>query len=418
MSMHLFLSSAGAGVVVLLVVFELAYYVVFLPNPSEKPVKPRRFDCYIGVCLYAIALLLSPLRLPLAIIPYITKSGIILLTHPNLNVLRSEVIRLIGDFVNFGFTVWLLVLVVGPPTAELLSVILYIPVAAELVRLLTERGQMAFSGSWQLLPHRRIARALKANQTSHAFWHGANHLFARYCAYYALSDEERAGYILRLLKQRAVSDRDLFRKLEYVRAFRILEGDWLLLAGKVRDVARGEVFINRRWTNDPWLLTGLAMRRSPWIFDPRYLQRPFYYRTGSAPLVVRFMFEHARYCPPFMLYQFGHEVKDARYAMFFRILHGIGIHIERPVRADGTYAFDPLLNWFKKRLGLGGLEPELRPLWTDEEALADIARRVEAGEWLSELAVAEQYTFPLRYVEEALAERGLNKAGSEEPAIE
>lgn len=400
-----FLLSLMVAVVVLVLVIELAYYTLFLPEQTDEPLKPRRLDSYIATCIYVIAHILSPLRLPLALIPYLTKSSIMLVTRPNLNTLKSEVVRLVGDFVNVGFTTWLLVLVIGPPTLEPLMLLLYAPVGAEYIRLLSERGQMMFSGGWQLLPHRRFALALKASPSSRAFLYSVSRLFVRYCNYYALSDEERAQYILLILKRRASYDEDLSRKLEYVYSFRIVEGDFLLLAGKIRDVANGEVFISRRWTNDPWLMIGMAMRRSPWIFDPRYLQRPFYYRTQSARLVAMLMFKHARYCPPFMIYQFGHEIKDARYRMFFSTLHYLGIHIEGQVRADGTYAFDPLLRWFKGRVGIGIAEPELRPLWTDEEVLADVARRCEHGEWLSAEAIAEQYTYPRKYVEEVLSSK-------------
>lgn len=400
-----FILSLMVAVVVLILVIELAYYILFLPEQADAPLRPRRLDSYIATCIYVIAHIFSPLRLPLAVIPYLTKSSIMLVTHRNFNTLKSEVFRLVGDFANLGFTTWLLVLIAGPPTLEPLILLLYVPVGAECIRLLTERGQMMFSGGWQLLPHRRIALALKAFPPSSTLGYSMSRLFVRYCNYYALSDEERAQCILHILKQRALYDKDLFRKLEYVHSFRLIEGNFLLLAGKIRDVAKGEVFINRRWTNDPWLLIGMAMRRSPWIFDPRYLQRPFYYRTQSARLVAQLMFKHARYCLPFIIYQFGHEIKDARYRMFFGTLHYLGIHIEGQVRADGTYAFDPLLRWFKRRVGIGIAEPELRPLWTDEEVLADVAHRRENGEWLSAEAIAEQYTYPRKYVEEVLVSK-------------
>lgn len=393
------------SILVLLVTIEIAYYMFLIPEYSDHPLHPQHLERYIGKVLYVIAHVLSPLRFPLGIIPYITKTSFVLLGNPNLNALHTEVFRLLGDFVNLGLTIWLILLLVGPPSMELPVLVLYIPVGAEIIRLLTERGQMIFSGGWQLLPHRRIALALQARREQHLFARWTSRLFARYCRYYALSDEERAESLLLTLKRRAMYDVGLSRKLEYVRRFRIIEADWILLAGKIRDVAHGEVFITRRWTNDPWLLIGIAMRRSPWIFDPRFLQRPFYYRTQSARLVAQLMFKHARYCPPFIIYQFGHEIKDARYAMFFGTLHALGIHLEGLVCADGTYAFDPLLRWFKRCVGLRTHELEVRSLWTDDEVVADVIRRWETGENLTATDIAEQYTYPIKYIEEVLVEK-------------
>src|SRR5262245_30371060 len=92
--------------------------------------------------------------------------------------------------------------------------------------------------------------------------------------------------------------------------------------------AKGEVFIHRNWTNDPWLLIGQGMRRAPWMFDPRYLRRPFYYRTESNRLATLFVLQHARYSPSYACYQFGHEIKAARYDFVYRCLRWIGLDIE------------------------------------------------------------------------------------------
>src|SRR5207249_4390032 len=117
-------------------------------------------------------------------------------------------------------------------------------------------------------PHRCIASMIQARQKSHIFWRCLAWCFARYCRYYTLSDLERMEYVLGTLRRRAACDKDMAERLEYVRAFRIIPQRCGLRSGRVRDVARGEVFIHRVWTNDPWLLVGMAIRRAPWMFDP------------------------------------------------------------------------------------------------------------------------------------------------------
>jgi hypothetical protein len=121
--------------------------------------------------------------------------------------------------------------------------------------------------------------------------------------------------VLNVLRAKVCDDPDLSRQVSYVRAFRIVPDSHPLEAGDVRDVATGEVFIHRSWTNDPFLLMGLAVRRGAWVFDPRYLRRPFYYRTESNYLATLAVWHAAPVCPPMALYQFGHEIKAARYAV-------------------------------------------------------------------------------------------------------
>jgi hypothetical protein len=176
----------------------------------------------------------------------------------------------------------------------------------------------------------------------------------------------------------------------------------------VRDVARGEVFIHRRWTNDPWLLIGQALRRTPWFFDPRYLRRPFYYRTEANRLVTRFVLCHARHAWPYALFQFGHEIKAARHDAFYRVLRRVGANVEAKVCADGTFRFEPLMGWLEAHARRAVvLQPP--PLWSDDEVIADIVRQGKAGERLTAFDVAARYTYPLKYVEEVLLPK-INRA--------
>src|SRR5262249_34953912 len=151
-----------------------------------------------------------------------------------------------------------------------------------------------------------------AQQHSHIFWKWAAYCSARYCRYYALDDTSRARYVLYALKQHAAREKDLSKRLEYIQPFRAIPQRYGLRSGMVRDVARGEVFIHSTWTNDPWLLVGMAIRRAPWMFDPRYLRRPFYYMTEANRLATLCVLEHARYSLLYAVFQFGHEIRVAR----------------------------------------------------------------------------------------------------------
>ena len=166
----------------------------------------------------------------------------------------------------------------------------------------------------------------------------------------------------------------------------------------MREVARGEIYIHPRWTNQPDLLRGLALRRSPWIFDPRHVPRPFYYRTCANRLMTLTVFEFAVLCPLYAIYQFGHEIKSARYDAFFRLLSWLGIQAEAPVQADGSYGFDALAACLK----IIPPQAAARPLWTDDEVLLALAGQTDLP---SALELATCYTYPLAYVEEVLLPR-------------
>lgn len=278
---------------------ELIYYIFFIPDPSQKPLRVRSLEKTLGRIAYSLAYILSLLRAPLGLIPYLVKLFIFFVLRIRYESAQStyvrEVVNMVGDIVNLALTASLVLMLVGPPTLQPLVCILYIPIEAELVRLITERVPITFSALWQLLPHRKFAQQLQVHQhqSSHPFWQQIALCFVRYCRYYVLSDEERTNYVLHALKQHATLDKDLSNRLEYIQAFRIIPQNYGLRSGRVRDVAKAEVFIHGIWTNDPWLLAGMAIRRAPWMFDPRYLRRPFYYMTEANRLATLCVLEHA-----------------------------------------------------------------------------------------------------------------------------
>jgi hypothetical protein len=132
---------------------------------------------------------------------------------------------------------------------------------------------MLASASWQALPHRTIA-------------HFVGERFPRlapsaYCRYYGRADDVRLRYLRATIRRLSRPHPLAARRLASFHGFRVVPDSHYLRSGYVRDIARGDVFVQRGWTNDPWLLIGLALRRAPWIFDPRELPRPFRYRTAA-----------------------------------------------------------------------------------------------------------------------------------------
>jgi hypothetical protein len=395
--------------VFVVVVVELACYSLWIPDPSQKPLKIHSLDRQLGMAAYIAAYMLSLLRAPLGLLPYLAKLFIFFVLKVRYESAQStysrEAINMAGDFVNLGVTMIAIWLVAGPPGLQLSTSILYLPVGAELIRFTAERVPITFSALWQLVPHRRIARGLLARQHLHTFWRLITHCFARYCRYYALDNTERAQYVLHALKRRAAHEEDLSKRLEYIQAFRSIPQRYGLRSGKVRDVARGEVFIHSTWTNDPWLLVGMAIRRAPWMFDPRYLHRPFYYMTEANRLATLCVLEHARYSLPYAVFQFGHEIRVARLHLFYALLHWAGVDIEWKVQADGTFQFDQFICWLERWLSHGKKASEQQFLHSDDEAIADILYTHDAYEPIAAIEVASQYTYPLKYVEEVLLDK-------------
>lgn len=345
------------------------------------------------IVIIFLAYLFSVLRLPFALIPYLIKLTLIYCFGDAFsefwNKYSIQVIRILGDFTNFLITALLFCRIDELGSLLLLKIVLALVVTSEFIRLLTEKGAMILSALWQALPHRSLAKLLHDRPLSRSL--------KRYVNYYILSDEKRLEKVLRRLKASALllHRTQTISKLKYVNSFHIMPDSVNLRAGDVRNIARGEVYVHASWTNNPDILRGQALRRSPWIFDPRYLRRPFYYRTEANRLMTLFVFENARFCPLYSVYQFGHEIKSARYDVLYRFFRWIGFEFEQPVCSDGTNSFDILAktimqDWLKAE--------NCRPLWTDDEVVADVAGKPIP----SALEIAEKYTFPLIYVQEVL----------------
>lgn len=349
-------------------------------TPAPKAGEWRRLVAAIPHgAAYGFALL----RLPFCLVPYGAKLVLWLVLNERFGLVWHhrwmQGIRLLGDGVNFLLIAyWLMAL---GAWGELL-------ITAEFLRLVLEKGQMLVSATWQQLPHRALAERFRVCPWT---W------VRSYCHYYRKTDAARLTYLLRVLRCWSRADGDTAQKLRYVRAFRMVDSTCDLRTGQVRHVALGEIFIHAQWSNDPFLLIGLALRRSPWVFDPRYLRRPFYYRTEANPHATRFVLENAHFSPPFALYQLGHEIKAARFELFYRACGWFGVKLEAPVQADGTYAFDPLLQWFAQRMGRA-ISPPKPALHTD----VDVQAAAKHQPLLVE-QIAVEYTYPVLYVEEVLS---------------
>lgn len=386
-----------------------ACYALRPLTPTRHPRAEARWERPLGTAAYAAAYLLGLLRTPLGLAPYLAKLMIVfglgVRYEATCTTYRREVLNMTGDIVNLGVTALLVRHLAGPPARRPPTAFLYIPLGAEVVRLFCERVPIAISVAWQIIPHRAIARALER-------WHSPclgrtwpTRSLALYCRYYAHDDDFRARYLLRVLKRRAMPDRDLSTRLAYITAFRIVPTRHGLRGGLVRDIAAGEVFIHRSWTNDPWLLAGMAIRRAPWMFDPRYLRRPFYYHSQANHAATLCVLRHARHCPPYALFTVGHEIRVARLDLFFRMLRRLGWDIEGTVAADGTFTPDQFIRWLDRCYGHGLWGPVPSPLASDDDAIADTLRRRAAGEQAGAPELAARYAYPVCYVADVLLPR-------------
>lgn len=383
---------------------QFVYYLFSIPQPFGHSPARSKLHSRAGTIAYLTAHVLAVYRLPFAFIPYLAKLGVCLLLRrrflPYWNSYAFQAVRLAGDFLNLGITTAGVSILLNALGSENLAALFTVSVGAEYIRLLSEKGQMVFSGFWQLIPHRQIAQTIIQRQASSKHWEQLAGWLVDYCQYYALDDSERITYIVSVLHH--IGTTAVAERMAYLRTLRIVPAHVNLRAGHVRDVARGEVFIHRRWTNDPWLLVGQALRRTPWIFDPRYLRRPFYYRTEANCLVTLFVLQNACYSPPYGWYQFGHEIKAARYDLFYSLSRWLGMNVERLVTADGIAEFDRLI----RQLGVAPhddvTQTVARALWADEEVVIDVTARLAQGRSISGLAIATRYTYPLKYVEEVL----------------
>ncbi|WP_136625288.1 hypothetical protein [Dictyobacter kobayashii] len=395
----LFYLGAGLGIAWCV---ELAGYVCLTPALPVKPVRAWVGWNWLGLGAFYIAYGLSLLRAPLGLVPYLVKLGMHFGLRWRYEARRTtyvrEVVNLLAELANVLLTWGLVWWLVGPLRLQWWVLVCYLPLWAEALRLLAERVPIIFSAAWQLLPHRAIAYYLQRRRS-----YRPGSIGGRYCCYYSLSDEERAALVLEVLKQRVAADGEVAQRLAYMQAFRIIPQQQALRGGLVRDVARGEVFVHGIWTNDPWLLSGMALRRAPWSFDPRYVARPFYYMSGSNRAMSRFVLRNARYSLPYALFQFGHEIRVARLHFFYTLLRWLGADIERTVWDDGTFQNDQCIYWLKQRLGWDPGLAERRPLYADAEVLAELATGGEAeGSEPIAQQVAERYIYPLSYVEEVL----------------
>ena len=97
--------------------------------------------------------------------------------------------------------------------------------------------------------------------------------------------------------------------------------------------------------------------------------------------------------PPFAWYQWGHEIKAARFNLFFQACRWWGYELEVPVDEESVYSFDPLLNW------LSGTCTVHAPLWSDARVMAVLHNQ---NEWLTPDEIAQRYTYPEMYVEAVL----------------
>ena len=400
-------------VAILVILTDGVCYLLLTPEESPSPFRHHSIQEKLGWAAFYSSYLLSLLRLPFAILPYVTKLLVFLLTRKGFHrfwrdTYSVQLLRIVGDLINLLSTAYVLHVVI-PSSASLLSLLVAASTLAEAIRLITEKGQMLVSASWQMIPHQAVALYLQSMPFQ-------QRIVRRYAAYYCLTDAERLDYIIRWLRTRAICDPPFADRLSYTTGFRIVPNSHGLGAGKVRDVTAGEVFIHRRWTNDPWLLIGQAMRRGTWLFDPRYLQRPFHYRTQSNRLATLFVLTHPAYSPPYTWYQFGHEIKVARYHVYHVLLGRLGIKIEQFIQSDGTYLFDQLLIRLAASLGwIDGWEL-LEPMKSNEEVIREVIEHSRDQCLPSAQEIAEKYCYPVRYVEEVLLSQ-LNAARSEETYV-
>ena len=399
-------------IALLVILTDAIFYLLLTPEENPRPFLHHSAQEKVGYVAFYSSYVLSLLRLPFAILPYATKLLVFLLTRKHFHrfwrdTYSVQLLRIFGDLANLLCTTRLLHAVV-PPSQSLLALLVAASILAEAIRLITEKGQMLISASWQMIPHQAVARYLQSTPLRHS------RMIRRYISYYRLDDSDRLDHIVKWLRSRSRCDIPVADRLSYTIGFRIVPNSHGLGAGKVRDVAAGEVFIHQRWTNDPWLLIGQAMRRGAWLFDPRYLQRPFHYRTQSNRLATLFVLTHPAYSPPYTWYQLGHEIKVARYHVYHALLARLGFKIEQFIQSDGTYLFDPLLIRLAASLGwMDGWEFS-EPMKSNEEVIHEIIDQ-SRGECLpSAQQIAETYCYPIRYVEEVLIDQ-LNEACSKEP---
>ena len=368
---------------------DLYFYALRMPQPNDPPIKHGFASRTAGLFLHRFAYVLSLLRSPFQVVTYFVQAlyGRVTGTPYRVyeNTYRRELLSIGGDFANLLLGA-VVVYVIAKRSGSIWVVsILYAVLAAEIFRLAFMRGQMIFSAGWQQLPHRKVALAVRTR--SRSMFGSVPASLRRYCDYYALSDERRCAYILSVLRDRTSRVPSMSERLAYFSGFCIVPDTHLLKGGWVRDIPTGRVFTHRSWTNDPWLLLGLACRRAPWIFDPRYLRRPFHFRSEASGLCEKFVLEHSRNHLPFALYQFGARIMYANYEPWYKGLRLLGYDREPFVYSDGT------------QIARIPIEDNL---WSDEKVISDVASGRQCMAILTPMDVAERYQYPIKYVEEVL----------------
>jgi len=373
--------------------FLLSFFIFFTANtvfyliniPGKKTAMPPANRKHVKRFMH-LAGILSILRIPFAVIPYFIKFLLYLMLRKrfkeawNFNVFQST--RIMGDILNLGvsFLFWERLL---PDWA----LILLLPAAfVECIRLVLEKGFIVFSILWQHLSLENVSRQLRSFGMKNDW-----------VSYYSLTADEKMDILQRTACYWVEAD----SRFRYFSNFKLASPSAHLRTGSVRGIARGEIFIHRAWLNDPWLCLGLCARRSAWIFDPRYLPRPFYYRSQTNLLMTEFVFEHASLFPPFAFYQFGHEVKSARFGIFFKWMRALGLELEEYVQKDGVYLFDPFITYIGCILGIEEKQKVI-PIQDDSVAIFETKTKIAQGQKIEPIMVAEEFSYPLLYVEEVL----------------
>src|SRR5713226_7588179 len=108
-----------ASISIMVIVIELICYTLLIPDPLQKPLKVRPRRKYLGAAAYITAYVLSLLRAPLGLLPYLAKLFIFFVLRIRYESAQStyfrEAINMAGDFVNLGVTMIAIWLVAGPP---------------------------------------------------------------------------------------------------------------------------------------------------------------------------------------------------------------------------------------------------------------------------------------------------------------
>jgi len=372
---------------ILLIVFlssNALFYLIYVPA-NTKNTRDLVKQKFINLIIW-VADILSVLRLPFAVIPYLVKVIFYLALRKNFKVVWasniSQSIRIMGDFFNLGisFLFWYCLM------PERLLTFLVFAALAEIIRLVLEKGFIIFSVFWQHLPLEDISKRLLILGMK-----------SEWLLYYSRPLSEKTKFIQNTISYFA-QDEPRFR---YFSRFKILDSSDNLRMGHVREIANGNVFIHKIWVNDPWLSLGICTRRTPWIFDPRYLPRPFYYRSQANRLMTEFVLEYSAVFPPFSFYQFGHEIKSARFELFFKLARRFGVELEQYVQKDGSYFFDPLIINIGYVMGFENKKNDTT-IQNDSVAIFETTNKIDQGQKATPAMVAEEYSYPLIYVEEVL----------------